>query len=499
MENTLQNISSVLDRRRAGVLLHITSLPDSLGNGDVGHSAYRFVEFLADAGVSVWQMLPLGPTHSDGSPYRSLSVHAGNPNLTSLDWLVDKGWLDLPDLAGYAAPYSDYRKDCLKLACAGFNQRADDADRETYRRFCQSHDYWLDDFALYIALRQKYSGYSWQDWPRAIRTRQPDALEQAKHELSEAYLQVKFEQFVFYQQWLQVKEFANQQGVLLFGDMPMFVSEDSADVWAQQSYFDLDEDGRPRVVAGVPPDYFSETGQRWGNPQYNWQRMQNDGFSWWVNRLKSQLELFDWVRIDHFRGFEAYWEIPASESTAINGRWVAAPGQHLLHTLHEAFDGLPLIAEDLGIITPEVEALRDKFSLPGMKVLQFAFDGGADNYYLPHNHQPNSVVYTGTHDNDTSLAWFEALPDRLKTRVMDYLGSPSVEMPFALAQSAMASTARLAVLPMQDILGLGAGHRMNTPGTTKNNWNWRFCWEQLSEDKVGRLRRWTKMYGRTIA
>jgi len=497
MEIELQRTSSVLDRRRAGILLHITSLPDSLGNGDIGHSAYRFIEFLAAAGVSVWQVLPLGPTHSDGSPYQSLSSHAGNPMIISLDWLVDKGWLELPKLTDYAAPYSTYRSTCLRLACDGFLDCADQSSKQDYEAFCRAHDYWLEDFALYTALRHRFNGCSWQEWPTELRRREKESLLRVKQEFIGPVAQVKFEQFVFYQQWRQLKEYANEKGVLVFGDMPIFVSEDSADVWAQQEYFNLDDDGRPRVVAGVPPDYFSESGQRWGNPQYNWKGMQVDGFSWWIDRLRSHLELFDWVRIDHFRGFEAYWEIPASEQTAINGRWVKAPGESLLQTLLKTFEGLPLIAEDLGIITPEVEALRNAFSLPGMKILQFAFDGGADNYYLPHNHQPNCVVYTGTHDNDTTLAWFDALSDELKTRVLNYLGVPGVAMPYALVQSALASTAKLAVLPMQDVLGLGVGHRMNTPGTTEGNWNWRFSWDQLSEEMVGRLKYWTKIYGRS--
>ena len=409
-------ISSVLDRRRAGVLLHITSLPGSLGNGDIGHSAYRFVEFLASAGVSVWQMLPLGPTHADGSPYQSLSIHAGNPMLISLDWLVDKGWLERHDLVDCAASNSNLRSMCLQLAFDGFYRYADESTKRSYETFCQVNAYWLDDFSLYYALRQKLSGLSWQDWPAELRERQPDALILAKRELCDSLAHLQFEQFIFYEQWQQLKEYANQKGVFMFGDMPIFVSEDSADVWAKQDYFDLGDDGRPRVVAGVPPDYFSETGQRWGNPQYDWQRMQADGFSWWIDRLRSQLKLFDWVRIDHFRGFESYWEIPASEPTAINGRWVMAPGDKLLATLRETFGGLPLIAEDLGVITSEVEALRDRFSLPGMKILQFAFDGAADNYYLPHNHQRNCVVYTGTHDNDTTLAWFDALSAERKAR-----------------------------------------------------------------------------------
>jgi len=487
----------VLDRRRAGVLLHITSLPgDDGGNGALGQEAYRFIEFLAASGLSVWQTLPLGPTHSDRSPYQCLSSHAGNPLLISLDWLVDKGWLTKPENPGSWPSSADYHDYCLRRAYAGFQRAAGRVERRDYQNFIAAHAGWLDDYAFYMALRQRYDGQAWQEWPAPIRDRRPVSLITERIRLRDSIEQSKFEQFVFFSQWSELRSYAHEHGIALFGDLPIFVAGDSADVWAGRDYFALDEDGQPLVVAGVPPDYFSTTGQLWGNPQYNWRRMATDGFQWWLDRLRMQLELFDWIRIDHFRGFESYWEIPADAKTAIHGRWVKAPGAALLKKVHETFGALPLVAEDLGVITPQVEALRDQFGLPGMKILQFAFDGGSGNAYLPHNHRINSVVYTGTHDNDTTLSWYQSLPDDQQRYVMDYLGQPQSGMPWALLQCALASVARLAIVPMQDILGLGAGHRMNTPGTAEGNWHWQFSWDQLKQERVDHLVHLVELYGR---
>lgn len=494
----MKTTSSVLDRRRAGVLLHITSLPgDDGGSGALGQEAYRFIDFLAAGGLSVWQTLPLGATHSDRSPYQCLSSHAGNPLLISLDWLVDKGWLTKPENPGSWLSSADYHDYCLRQAYAGFQRAAGRVERRIYQDFIAAHAGWLDDFACYMALRRQFDNRAWQEWPVPFRDRQSAALEQAKTDLKDHIEQSTFEQFVFFSQWSELRSYAHEHGIALFGDLPIFVAGDSADVWAGRDYFALDEDGQPLVVAGVPPDYFSTTGQLWGNPQYNWRRMAADGFQWWLDRLRMQLELFDWIRIDHFRGFESYWEIPADAKTAIHGRWVKAPGAALLKKVHEAFGALPLVAEDLGVITPEVEALRDQFGLPGMKILQFAFDGGSGNAYLPHNHQFNSVVYTGTHDNDTTLSWYQSLPTNQQQYVMDYLGQPQAGMPWALLRCALASVARLTIIPMQDILGLGAGHRMNTPGTAKGNWRWQFSWDQLNQERVDHLARLVKLYGRS--
>jgi 4-alpha-glucanotransferase len=438
----------VLDRRRAGVLLHPTSLPD----GTLGADARRFVDVLADTGTSVWQMLPLGPTHAEASPYHCLSVHALNPQLLPDRTAVTPDVLLLPEQA---------------------------ATRAAFEGFCAAAAHWLEDYALFMALRARHDTQPWWTWPVPLRDRAPDALETARNELAAELNRVRYEQFRVAMAFTELRRYAHVRGVRLFGDLPIFVAHDSADVWAQRRYFKLDADGQPRVVAGVPPDYFSATGQRWGNPLYDWNALAADGFGWWQERLATELARFDLVRIDHFRGFEACWEIPAGEPTAVNGHWQPVPGDALFTTLHARFGELPLVAEDLGIITPAVTALRQRYGLPGMLVLQFAFDGGADNPYLPHNHSPDAVVYTGTHDNDTTLAWFEALTEPARQNVLDTLKSDE-PMPRALMHAALHSVATLAVIPMQDVLGLGAGHRMNIPGTTSGNWQWRFDWDQLS-------------------
>lgn len=476
--------AQLLGRRRTGILLHPTSLP----GGTLGEDAFRFVDFLHDAGQTVWQTLPLGPTHEDGSPYLALSVHAGGPRLICRPECEARGWLGED-----VAQDSD---DWLQATCAGFQTHASAEDREAFECFCTEQGHWLDDFALFVAIRQSRQGQAWTDWPVGLRDRQPQALARAGVRLADLVQRVRFEQFCFFRQWHALKRYANERGVLMFGDMPIFVAHDSADVWAHREYFQLDRQGRAKVVAGVPPDYFSETGQRWGNPLYDWDRLKSDGFRWWLERMHTQLALFDLVRIDHFRGFEAYWAIPAKEPTALGGRWVKAPGEALFETLRACFDELPLVAEDLGVITPEVDALRHRFELPGMKILQFAFDGGPQNPYLPHNHQPDYVVYTGTHDNDTTLGWYASLSDETRRYVEAYLGHPAEPMPWALIRCALSSVARLAIIPLQDLLELGNEHRMNRPGTTEGNWQWRFSWEQLRPETIDRLRGLTGLYGR---
>lgn len=483
--------------RRAGVLAHITSLPGPGGCGDLGPDAYRFVDWLVEAGQTVWQTLPLSPTHGDGSPYSSLSVHAGNPALISAEWLIREDWVDS---ATIGAQGGGNRKDKAWMLAAAHERFRREAARDRHREFhefCARHAHWLDDFALYCALRERYDDANWSDWPAAVRDREPQVLKEARQELAVAIERISFEQFVFFKQWSALRRYANDRGVLMFGDMPIFVAHDSADVWGRRDIFALDGHARPAVVAGVPPDYFSETGQRWGNPLYCWDRMAADRFDWWRVRLRGQLELFDLVRIDHFRGFEAYWEIPAHEETAINGRWVKAPGDDLFAALKEEFNPLPIVAEDLGLITEEVRALRSKYHIPGMKVLQFAFEGGPDNPYLPHNYEPNSVVYTGTHDNNTTLGWYRDLRPPLQHHVVDYLAAPPGEqMPWPLLRCAFASVARLAVVPMQDVLALGGEHRMNTPGIADGNWSWRFEWGQVPADAGQRLRHLAELYGR---
>ncbi|WP_198321923.1 4-alpha-glucanotransferase [Methylococcus sp. BF19-07] len=487
----------IFDRRRAGILLHISSLPGGPGNGDLGADAFRFVDFLAAAGVSVWQTLPINPTHEDGSPYQCTSVHAGNPLLIGLGWLIERGLLEA-DAIPAAEDAKTVRQQALERAFEAFRRRGTaDTLCSAFGDFVSANDWWLADYALYAALKEVNGGLPWQAWPKALRDRKPDALASAGTLYADIIARVRFEQFVFFEQWQGLHEYARRLGVLLFGDMPIFVASDSAEVWAGREYFELDDDGEPRVVAGVPPDYFSTTGQRWGNPHYNWENMERSGFSWWLNRLRTQLNLYDLIRIDHFRGFEAYWEIPASSPTAMEGRWVKAPGEALLSRCIETFgETLPLVAEDLGIITAEVDALRRRFRIPGMRILQFAFEGGPRNPYLPHNHALDSVVYTGTHDNDTTLSWFEGLSPDQQRYVYDYLGRSGLPMPAALVQAAMASVTRLAIVPMQDVLELGRGHRMNTPGTVGDNWSWRFDWAQLHEEHADRLAHQVRMYGR---
>lgn len=491
-------MTSLLDKRRAGVLLHITSLPGRGECGDLGREAYNFVNFLHDTGVTVWQTLPLGMPHGDGSPYQCLSAHAGNPALISIDWLMEKGWLQNVDHCYEDCHAShEFGKSCLiAKAFYGFQSSADANQRQDFQKFCLDKSSWLEDFALFIALRNVFAHKGWSQWPEALKQRERAAVDEARILLKDVLEGIKFEQYVFFRQWHELKAFAEQKGVLLFGDIPIFVAYDSADVWANRQIFKLNQSGEMDVVAGVPPDYFSEYGQRWGNPHYDWDYLQKTGFKWWLERLESQYEMFDILRIDHFRGFEAAWEIPANEDTAINGKWVGAPGRELLQTIQKAFPLLSLVAEDLGIITKEVEALRDNFHLPGMKILQFAFGGNNDNPYLPMHYHQNCVVYTGTHDNDTTLGWFSCLGDAEKQRIYDYLGWSSLPMPNALIHAALGSVANLAVIPMQDILRLGSADRMNTPGTTDGNWRWRFDWSQLSGDKASYLSHLIKMFDR---
>jgi len=467
-------VQNPLTQRRAGVLLHPTSLPGDREHGDLGRNSRRFIDFLQSAGLSVWQMLPLGPTHTDGSPYQCLSVHAGNPALISLHDLSDAGWLPAK-IASHLPLHA-----CLQQARSGFEKTASPAEKKAYAVFKTAQAVWLDDYALYQAIRAAQDGQAWFHWPVALRDRDPAALVDVAKVQAQAIDQVCFEQYLFFIQWSVLRDYAHQRGVMLFGDIPIYVAHDSADVWAHRELFTIDSAGELEVVAGVPPDYFSATGQRWGNPLYHWNRMAEQGYSWWLQRFTTQFALFDIVRIDHFRGFEKFWEIPAQAETAVDGRWVEGPGAALFERLQQHFGGLPVVAEDLGIITPEVDALRLQFDFPGMKILQFAFDGGEDNPYLPENHEALSVVYTGTHDNDTTLGWYSSLDDAAREKVKAHMPEDSPEMPWALIRTALESTSVLAIIPMQDLLGLGNDARMNMPGTAEGNWSWRFSWDMVS-------------------
>lgn len=477
-----------IDKRRAGILLHPSSLP----RGDLGPDALRFLDFVRDAGLSVWQVLPLGPTHADGSPYHCLSVHAISPALISLESLVQRGWLAQAPANADAVT----RRAAFEQAHQSLLARGHADDRAAFEEFCSEQDRWLRDYALYQALREDNGEEPWWRWPQPVRDRSSHALAETERRLGTRIEAIRFEQFVAVDQWQQLRAAARARGVLLFGDMPIFVAHDSAEVWAHRDCFKLDKYGQPIEVAGVPPDYFSATGQYWGNPMYDWDCMRAQGFDWWIARMQTELSRFDLVRVDHFRGFEACWEIPANETTAVNGRWVKAPGDALFNTLIARFGRLPLVAEDLGLITPEVTALRESYGMPGMAVLQFAFDGGPDNPYLPHNLKPDLVVYTGTHDNDTTASWFEALSAQQQLRVVDYFGYLHEPMPWPLIRAALASVGRLAVIPMQDLLGHGRGHRMNTPGTASGNWGWRFSWDQLPPDLAAGMKRLVGLYGR---
>lgn len=499
--------SATLDRRLAGVILHPTSLPGPHGSGDFGPAAFHFVDWLAAAAQSVWQMLPLTPVGPGNSPYASASAFAGSPLLVALEPLVQHGWLAPVDLRGHP-PFDAHRIDYghvapwrmrqLRAAHAGFRHHATPHARAACAAFHAAQRHWLDDFALFMALDAEHRAAGigcWTGWAPPLARREPAALAAAReHHADEIDFQV-FVQWCFAEQWGAVRAHARARGVRIVGDLPIFVAHHSADCWARPDLFLLDAHGEPRVVAGVPPDYFSATGQRWGNPLYDWGAMAREGYAWWIERLRHAQQLADLVRIDHFRGFAGYWEIPASAPTAMDGRWVAGPGAALFDALRRALGTLPVIAEDLGVITPDVEALRDAFGLPGMKVLQFAFGGDAEHAYLPHNFHPNCCVYTGTHDNDTVPGWWQAAPARERHFAAAYLGTSSAEVHWAMIRVAWSSVARLAVCQLQDALGLDTTHRMNVPGTL-DCWTWRFDWDMVGPEPAERLAELSAAYGR---
>ncbi|MDW8105742.1 MAG: 4-alpha-glucanotransferase [Armatimonadota bacterium] len=494
-----------LNRRSAGILLHPTSLPGDFGIGELGEEAYRFVDWLARAKQSIWQILPLGPTGYADSPYAAFSAFAGNPLLISVERLLQEGLLheeEVTPLTALPTERVDYgaliplKMALLRRAYERWKERAGEAERQQLQAFRKEHASWLEDFAFFMALKGVHDSRAWVEWEPDLALRQPDALRRAQQELADDIQFHVFLQFLFVRQWLALKRYANEQGVQILGDMPIFVAHDSADVWAHPEMFHLDRRGNPTFVAGVPPDYFSPTGQRWGNPLYRWEVMRRDGYRWWTERFRWTLQLVDLVRVDHFRGFAAYWRVPASEPTAVNGRWVRAPGRELFRVLQHELEALPVVAEDLGIITPDVVRLRKSFGFPGMKVLQFAFDGNPDNPYLPYNYEPDSVVYTGTHDNDTTVGWFSGLGDAERERVCEYIGRCRDSVVQEIIRLAYASVARMAVIPLQDWLGLGTEARMNVPGTTEGNWQWRCQREHLSRELAEHIARMCRTYGR---
>jgi 4-alpha-glucanotransferase len=500
--------------RSSGILLHPTSLPGRFGIGDLGPAAYRWIDFLAQSRQKIWQVLPLGPTGYADSPYAALSTFALNPLLISLERLVEEGLLAAEDLDGahafspHAVDYGAviaFKGPLLERAARRFAAHAAGEVRAAYDRFCQENARWLDDYALYIAAKRRHADVAWPAWERGIALRRPQALARWRETLAAEIAAHRILQYLAWTHWEAVVDYAHQCGIQIVGDIPIFCAHDSADVWAHRDLFTLDEHGHPTHISGVPPDYFSATGQRWGNPLYRWEVMAGRGYAWWIERTRAAMRTVDIVRIDHFRGFVAYWEIPASEPTAVRGRWVPGPGEALFEAVEGALGEVPILAEDLGVITPDVIALRERFNYPGMKILQFAFDEQAlhasfgettRNPFLPHNYTRQFVVYTGTHDNDTALGWFGHAAPEERAKALAYLGCDTGELHWALIRAAMASVADLAIVPLQDVLGLGSEARMNLPGTIGANWTWRCTEDALSGDVAARLAEMVTLYER---
>jgi 4-alpha-glucanotransferase len=489
--------------RSSGILLHVTSLPGGHGIGDLGPAAYQWVEQLARAKQSWWQVLPLGPTGYADSPYQCFSAFAGNPNLISLERLAQIADCEL-QIADWPKGTVDFeRVTALKLAeteeawqrFKGTRGQGAGAKGE-FERFCEEEREWLDDFAVFVALKEKHGGVAWREWPEVDRIFNRKLAAKRAVELAESVELCKFRQFLFFQQWKELREYAHSQGVRLIGDMPIFISSDSADAWSRPELFQLDDERKPKFVAGVPPDYFSATGQLWGNPLYDWARHRATGYEWWINRLRSTLKLVDLVRLDHFRGFEAYWSVPAANKTAEGGQWVPGPRDDFFRATKAALGTLPLIAEDLGVITPEVDGLRKEFGLPGMRILQFAFGGAQEDRFFPHNYDQHTVVYTGTHDNETTVGWYANLTTREQVFFDRYAPGAAVDPAWTLIRLAWASVADLAITPLQDVLRLGNEARMNLPGTAEGNWRWRVEPGEVTEELLERLGEMTTVYQR---
>lgn len=502
--------------RASGILLHPTSLPGRFGIGDLGDEAYAFVDFLKASGQSLWQVLPLGPTGYGDSPYACYSAFAGNTLLISPERLRDKGWLSDEDVEGIAVTSArvdfghayESKNKLLRTAYANFQRSGDDDSRPELESFTDENRSWLDDYALFRALKADHEHRPWHEWDPALVRREESALQTAGQSLRDEVKAHKFFQFIFFQQWLALKQYANDRGIRIIGDIPIFVALDSADVWTHPEQFKLEANGTPTVVAGVPPDYFSATGQLWGNPLYDWERMQADGFSWWIDRVSATLRTVDIVRIDHFRGFAASWEIPAGDETAERGQWVNGPGRGVFLAIKDKLGDVPIIAEDLGVITPDVEQLRDECGFPGMRVLQFGFGGDPDSVNLPHNYSPDVVAYTGTHDNDTTVGWFRTTAGADSTRneteieaernfCRKYLNANGEEINWDFIRAVEASVAGTAIVPLQDVLGAGNEARMNLPNSTNGNWSWRFAAGDLTDEIAQRLRELVETYGRT--
>lgn len=490
--------------RVSGILLHPTSLPSPFGIGDLGNQAYHFVDFLVTTGQHLWQILPLGPPGSGNSPYQCLSAFAGNPLLISPEILAEEGFLKPTDLESIPSfpdgrvdyeTVSQFKELLLKKSFRAF-QNNDQNQREAFDAFCRHNASWLDVYALFMALREAHNLKAWNTWESGIRKRQPEALADWRKELDSEILYHKYQQYQFFKQWSELKKYCNDRAIQLIGDIPMFVSFDSDTVWSRPDAFYLDSKGSPTVVAGVPPDYFSKTGQLWGNPLYRWEVMKQDNYDWWTERLKVTLRLVDIIRIDHFRGFASCWEVAAKHTTALKGHWVPGPGAGLFESMKKRLGALPIIAEDLGTITPEVDDLREQLAFPGMRVLQFAFSGDGSRRHKPHNYPRNCVVYTGTHDNNTTIGWFSEEKKKVVRETLKYLGSDGHEINWDFIRLAMMSVADTVIIPLQDVLGLGSEARMNYPGSAMGNWRWRFTPEMLTDKIKGRLKEVTGLYER---
>ncbi|MEW6141650.1 MAG: 4-alpha-glucanotransferase [Chloroflexota bacterium] len=507
----------MLNSRTSGILLHITSLPGGHGIGDLGSDAYRFADFLKETGQRIWQVLPVGPTGYGDSPYQTFSVFAGNPlliDLTSLRYpksIANHALKNTPSTPSNRVDYQrtyQFKYPLLESAYRTFTIEATPPQKNDFRDFSEKHKAWLDEFSLFMSLKNEHGMVAWNHWPIDIRQRQPEALRRWSERLRSSIELHKFQQYLFFNQWMSLKRYCNKRGIRLMGDVPIFVALDSAEVWAHPEMFELNSAGKPTVVAGVPPDYFSRSGQLWGNPLYRWDVLERDGYRWWIERFRMMKGLFDIIRLDHFRGFVQYWEVPVRNKTAKRGRWVPGPGKKLFKALNKALGPLPIVVEDLGLITPDVDRLREELNLPGMRVLQFAFgdDPKADDY-KPFSFPRNCVVYTGTHDNDTTIGWFrgnngDACTQSIHQRnlerkcVSEFLGTDGKEINWDLIRLAMMSIANTVIFPLQDVIGLGSEARMNRPGTTGNNWTWRFKWEMLTSEKKQRLKQMTRLYER---
>jgi 4-alpha-glucanotransferase len=494
--------------RSAGIILHPSSLPGPDGIGDLGPEAYRWVNFLAETGCSLWQVLPLGPTGYGDSPYQCFSAFAGNPYLISPALLLEQGLLTRADLADRPQFLDDtveygrvifWKLTLLDRAYDHFQNKGSDSLKKAFEAYQTANKSWLEDFVLFMAIKESQGGVAWNNWPEGLRTRQPAALTVFSEKFADSIRRHAFRQFLFDQQWQALKKYANAKDIQVIGDIPIFVAYDSSDAWAHPDLFFMDKAGNPTVVAGVPPDYFSPTGQLWGNPLYNWEIHKNTGYTWWIERVKSALKLYDILRMDHFRGFAGYWEVPAGKPTAEEGRWVPGPGADLFEAIEKALGNLPIIAEDLGEITPDVNALRDQFGLPGMKILQFAFSEDATDPFLPHNYIVNCVAYSGTHDNDTSQGWYQNATEKEKDLCRRYLARSGDDIAWDLIRAVWSSVAVFSIAPMQDLLNLGSEARMNFPGKLGGNWSWRVASSALNDTLLGRVKELNALYRRAAS